>query len=278
LNVGAIIVEQLDWDGHLKTLTFKPNSAPDFWVALLDEYGDESVGPFHILDPEHDREFGELMSSQPARLASGFQRRDEDAARFETSWRGIPTVSAGRTIYALCLPENAVPDRVIFVDPRPPNRTFSHREVLDRRRHRVVCYLDCRSRYGKFDFNVEALFRLDRDGNQAFRDSPKDGWELDELEDTVSRLSGEPQAVIQQFFEEGSTSVIAQGRNVVVSGSGLVERAKTSRWAKTWGVGALAATAAATILLALRTTDLGIAGLSRAGLDGGGVCRFPIFI
>jgi len=75
LNVGAIIVEQLDWDGRLKTLVFKPCAQPNFWVALLDEYGEDSAGPFHILDPGHEREFGEQMESQPARPGTWLSAR-----------------------------------------------------------------------------------------------------------------------------------------------------------------------------------------------------------
>lgn len=259
MNVGAIIVEQLNWDGRLKTLVFKPRAEPNFWVALLDEYGEDSAGPFHLLDPRHEREFGERMASQPARLAGGFREIDADSATFTTSWRGVPTERRARTIYALSLPEDAVPDTIEFTDPRTPDKVFRHSEILDRRRRRVVCYLDCRSRYGQFDFDVRADLRRDREANAAFVDSGSTGWasDLDRLEETVSLMSGPSQTVIQQFF---APTAFGDGATVVVEGTSLAQRAAGSSWAKAWAVLAGISTGGAVVLLVTGVTDVGIAG------------------
>lgn len=259
MNVGAIIVEQLDWDGRLKTLVFKPRAEPNFWVALLDEYGEDSAGPFHLLDPRHEREFGERMASQPARLAGGFRKIDADSATFTTSWRGVPTERRARTIYALSLPEDAVPDTIEFIDPRTPGKIFRHSEILDRRRRRVVCYLDCRSRYGQFDFDVRARIRRDRGATETFVDSGSEDWstDLDQLEETVSLMSDESQTVIQQFF---APTAVGNQTTVVVEGTHLAQRAVESRWAKAWAILAGIATAGAIILLSTGATDIGVAG------------------
>lgn len=259
MNVGAIIVEQLDWDGRLKTLVFKPRAQPNFWVALLDEYGEDSAGPFHLLDPEHEREFGEQMESQPARLAGGFRKTDADSATFTTSWRGVPTERSARTIYALSLPEDSVPDTIEFIDPRAPGKVFKHSKILDRRRRRVVCYLDCRSRYGSFDFDVRARLRRDRGANEAFVNSGSTDWgsDLDQLEETVSILSDESQTVIQQFF---APTAFGDQATVVVEGTSLAQRVARSGWAKAWAILAGIATSGAVALLATGVTDIGIAG------------------
>lgn len=52
-----MVVEQLDWDAQLRTLTFNPPDGADFWVARLDEYNHPRAGPFHILEPDYEREF-----------------------------------------------------------------------------------------------------------------------------------------------------------------------------------------------------------------------------
>jgi hypothetical protein len=63
--VASIIVELLDWDGQLKTLTFSTPEGTKFWVAQLNEYRDPRSGPFHLLEPEQEHEFARRLSLDP---------------------------------------------------------------------------------------------------------------------------------------------------------------------------------------------------------------------
>ncbi|MBL0237549.1 MAG: hypothetical protein IPQ02_13295 [Saprospiraceae bacterium] len=70
MNVNGIIVEQLEWDGLLKSVTLKKNNRlGDMWVAFPEEYENERNSPFHFLDKKYQKLFDrELNDSRIAKL------------------------------------------------------------------------------------------------------------------------------------------------------------------------------------------------------------------
>ena len=58
----------------------------------------------------------------------------------------------------------------------------------------------------------------------------------------------------------GGGSAVSRGSTSPIDKAGLIEHARASRWVKVFGVICLAATAAATVLLVLHVTDIGVAG------------------
>lgn len=66
--VKAIIVEQLDADGTLKTLRLNANGRlGDIVVAFPDEYETPREGPFHFLDRKQEKLFVEKWGECRAR-------------------------------------------------------------------------------------------------------------------------------------------------------------------------------------------------------------------
>lgn len=168
MNVTVIIVEQLDWDAQIKTLTFSPKDQLDLWIAPPDEYLDERDTPFHFLDPDQEDEFALRFQRTRSRTSSQFTRLADDTAQFETDWRGIPTERTSLSCYALCLPRDAVPEMIEFSDPRAPSHLYRYRAIYDDQKGRIICYLNCRSKYGSFDFNLIVKFRLDSNACERF--------------------------------------------------------------------------------------------------------------
>jgi hypothetical protein len=97
VNVTTIIVESLDWNGQLKTLTFSTRDGADLWVARLDEYDSERSGPLHILDKRMERQFSRQFRRRGARLTTGFVALSGNC-EFRTEWRGAPTERSGMSI------------------------------------------------------------------------------------------------------------------------------------------------------------------------------------
>jgi hypothetical protein len=55
MNVTALILEQLDEGGLLKTFRLKPNPERQMVVAFPNEYDEPRQGPFHFLDPADEK-------------------------------------------------------------------------------------------------------------------------------------------------------------------------------------------------------------------------------
>jgi hypothetical protein len=56
MNVAAVIVEQLEADGHIKRLTMQ-GSTPQFDIAFPDEFVGERSGPFFFPDGRNEELF-----------------------------------------------------------------------------------------------------------------------------------------------------------------------------------------------------------------------------
>jgi hypothetical protein len=162
MNVSAVLVEQLEPDGHLLTFQMRPEFTTSMTVALANEYAEPRVGPFHFLDPKDEQSFSEGFATGKVRKLSETRFKNEDGHyRFHTSWLGIPTARGELSYYALSLPEFAIPETVELSDPRS-QRPYNKTVLKDEDRHRFVLYLECRSSHGTFDFQLDASFRIDK--------------------------------------------------------------------------------------------------------------------
>jgi hypothetical protein len=118
MNVKALIVEQLDADGSLRTLRMQPDSRKSLIVAFGDEYAEPRYGPFHFLDQRDDEKYRKDFATCRVRKVGGSRFKTEgDVFSFRASWSGIPTQRGSLTYYALSLPEYAVPELIELADP-----------------------------------------------------------------------------------------------------------------------------------------------------------------
>jgi hypothetical protein len=60
MNVSAVLVEQLEPDGHLLTFEMRPEFTTNMTLALADEYAESRVGPFHFLSPKDEQSFKDV--------------------------------------------------------------------------------------------------------------------------------------------------------------------------------------------------------------------------
>lgn len=168
VRVKALIIEQLEWDRSLRSVHFEDDGGNPFWIAGLDEYSDGHSAPVHFLDTATEKRFERSFAQARSRTTSLVQ--SGGTSTFETQWIGVPTERTGLSYYALLLPEHAIPADCRFTDPRTggPYRSAYARDAL---RQRVVCTLECRSRYAQFDFAATVTFR---------RASPREfqAWEV----------------------------------------------------------------------------------------------------
>lgn len=158
MDIKALIVEQLEWNGTLKTMRLQPDYQRPLIVAFPDEYTDPRQGPFHFLDSADERRFVQGFADCKVRkLGSARFRKQGDAIHFSTEWMGIPTQQYSLTLYTLLLPLDAIPISIHFRDPRS-DREFRKTIYRDDEQRRYAFYLECRSSFGAFDFVLEAEF------------------------------------------------------------------------------------------------------------------------
>jgi hypothetical protein len=163
MMLKALIVEQLDADGTLRTFEMQPSTrGKHIVVAFADEYEDDRSGPFHFLNEDDARRFEKGFAACRIRKVgkthfSSFGQK----YRFEEKWLGIPTERHWLSYYALSLPEFAVPVSLSINDPHRPGHEYKRAIRRDDTRHRYVIYLDCSSSYGRFDFVISCDFMID---------------------------------------------------------------------------------------------------------------------
>lgn len=161
MYVTTLIVAHLDYDGCMRIFEMRARPGSPITIARADEFDEPHSGPFHFLDGQDrdtfEKGFAECkrwkLSESDFTLADGMYR-------FRTSWEGIPTERNSLSCYSLLLPECAVPVEIRFNDPHS-GREYSKSVIRDNRHKCFVAYLECRSSYGSFDFQLEARFRND---------------------------------------------------------------------------------------------------------------------
>jgi hypothetical protein len=167
----AVVIDQLEHDGHLRTFKMFAEPGQDITVAFADEYEDLRSGPFHFLDEHRETEFAKAFGECKVwKLPKSRFSMVNDEGVFKHSWANIPTERSSLSYYALSLPELAVPTRVEFKDPHS-DRLYSNRTIRDDQRNRIVLYLECRSSRGSFDFSLHVTFRHDRSDFRNFQSS-----------------------------------------------------------------------------------------------------------
>ena len=201
MDVRALIVEQLERDGTLRTFRMVPDFRERLTVAFPEEYADPRYGPFHFLDNRYAQAFREgFAAAQSRRLGSSRFKSDGLNCQFRTSWMGIPTERNCLTYYALSFPEECVPYSLSVSDPHT-GREYKKHVTRDDDRKRFTVYLECRSSRGAFDFELETAFRFDPDGF-AFSEYTDDhtdpyGRQIDQY---TWFLDEDERSKVQQFF------------------------------------------------------------------------------
>lgn len=218
MQVKALIVEQLEADGTLRTLQMKPDDmGRPLVVAFSDEYDEPRVGPFHFLDDTYAAEFAKSIATAKCRKVG--PRRFHAAGsgfHYDTSWLGIPTERHWLTYYGLSLPEYAVPTQIRIFDPHTGTE-YKKSVSRDDQRKRFNVYLECRSSRGAFDFVLECEFEIvgqRRFSTARYADAHTDeyGRQIDEYK---WLLVPEERNRVHQFFAEtvimGDQKSVGQG-------------------------------------------------------------------
>jgi len=165
----ALIFEQLECDGHLKTFEMYAEPGRHLRVAFVDESEIPRSGPFHFLDRRDERRFeaGFAHCTLWKLSRSKFITKSGEFV-FKHSWRGIPTEQGFLSCYTLSLPEFAVPTCVEFKD-RHAARLDADKIIRDDQRNRIVLYFECRAANGyDSSFSSHVAFRIDRSDFRNF--------------------------------------------------------------------------------------------------------------
>jgi hypothetical protein len=174
MNIHAIIHEQIDWDGIIKSFQLKEREEfGDLWVAFPGDYGDVRDGPFYFLDKEYETWFNTKKANcRQARIAPENFFQEGENYVFKTEWHKVPTLRDSLTYYALYLPESAVPTEIRFSDPYAKGKEYSRTVFRDDEKNRFVLYIECSSRFGTFSFDTFAKFHFDQDNfkNASYHD------------------------------------------------------------------------------------------------------------
>jgi len=200
----ALIVEQLECDGHLKTFEMYAESGRHMRVAFADESENPRSGPFHFLDRRDERRFeaGFAHCTLWKLSKSKFITKSGEFV-FKHSWRGIPTEQGFLSCYTLSLPEFAVPTCVEFKDRRAA-RLDADKIIRDDQRDRIVLYFECRGASGyDSSFSLHVAFRVDRSDFRNFESREHNN----QLPYEYS-LKPEEKLAIVQFFSQGVGALV----------------------------------------------------------------------
>ncbi|MDB6035561.1 MAG: hypothetical protein JWM16_5899 [Verrucomicrobiales bacterium] len=204
----ALIVEQLEADGTLRSFLMQPSSHDgNIVVAFADEYRDSRLGPFHFLDESDEQRFAAGFAKCRARkLGLRNFRSDGRSFHVELAWSGIPTGANFLSYYALSFPQHAIINQLTIRDPQNPTREYLRWVTRDDDRQRYVVYLECTSRLERFDFELVCDFVVDHQGFSAanYADpKPNEGYRCGNVDADLELFlaEGERQKV-QQFFIE----------------------------------------------------------------------------
>lgn len=202
MMLKALIVEQLESDGTLRSMRMQPSTDGNIVVAFAGEYAERRHGPFHFLDEEDERRYREGFAKCRARLlAAPSFVRNGSSCHVEISWSGIPTERSWLSYYALSLPEFAIPERISISDPHRAGREYRRFVTRDDERNRWIIYLECASSCGRFDFELYCDFRME-DGSFALSEyhDPKTAEHGGRVDDWKYWLNDSEREKVQQFF------------------------------------------------------------------------------
>jgi hypothetical protein len=229
MDLGALIVEQLEEDGTIRSFKMERQvGQSDLIVALPDEYDEPRDGPFHFHDPKAALRFSKgFAQCRLRRLGSRhFFRKGAATYHVDLRWAGLPTTGdVLLTYYALSLPKNAFPIKLSVTDQYPPRGQYRRTVTRDDQRRRYVVYLDCSPwqqvrTNPTFNFDLSCDFEIDpaRFLVSEYHDeySDESGRVIDEYR-TV--LTPPETKKIQVFFESVTNPNINIGGEVSAMGS-----------------------------------------------------------
>jgi len=236
MNIHAMIIEQLEWDGHLKSFTLQAQrELGRMWVAFPDEYQNDRNGPFHFLDSEYENIFEQKSAKcRNAKLPPDKFYDRKGSYYFSTTWNQIPTERNELTYYSLYFPEYAVPDEINISDTYQPDLFFNKMIYRDDQKKRYVVYLECRSRAGIFNFKLNAKFHKDEKNFKSTKYSDEqtidfyertrnECWHYilsDKESEKVSNFFAEQVIVNQGKFEQSyKPTMVTKKNNPWISGS-----------------------------------------------------------
>ena len=200
----ALIVEQLEEDGTLRSLTMQPaRQELDLVVAFADEYDNGRSGPFHFRDDRDEHRYRDSFAKCRARkIGSRYFYKKGNTFHVEISWTGIRTERNWLSYYALSLPEFGIPQSLSVNDPRS-NREYRRSVTRDDERNRYVIYLECASKYGQFDFQLSCGFVVDNNGfsSSTYEDSKTQKY-ANLGTDWQYWLPAAERTKVQQFFAD----------------------------------------------------------------------------
>ena len=124
--VNSVIIEQLEFNGTLKTVELSSDLMGKIIISFPDEYTDKRNSPFHFQYRIHDKAVRKLFKANGIRRLdlSNFRQSDSEF-RVNIPWRNIPTKSGELSYYAISLPEYAVPVEVVMCalfSPQPERK------------------------------------------------------------------------------------------------------------------------------------------------------------
>ncbi|CAG0971064.1 hypothetical protein ANRL3_01503 [Anaerolineae bacterium] len=211
MMLNALVVEQLEEDGTLKTLTLNASGGFDnLVVAFADEYFEPREGPFHFLESRHEDLFAEKWAQCHARRVGEKRlQKSENEYHYSTNWRGIPTRPNELSLYTFSLPMFGVLVSLRITSPHIPNPDFEFERsvVKDDQKNRFIIYIPCRSSMGLFDFDLDCVFRVDHRGfgEAKFRDNhTKESSNTFWYNDYVDRIVPDNLPNVREFFTRGS--------------------------------------------------------------------------
>ncbi|QNU66555.1 hypothetical protein EHE19_017140 [Ruminiclostridium herbifermentans] len=164
MYINTAIIEKLEYNGTLKSVELKTSQKiGDLVVAFADEYEEPRSGPFHFRNVKYEREYNKKMEeAKSRRLGAGFFRKDGDEYVFRTQWQGIPTKRQELSYYALMLPEYAIPTLISISDPLSNDIQYRRSIKRDDSNNCFIVYIECTSKIGVFNFNLECEFTIDQ--------------------------------------------------------------------------------------------------------------------
>jgi hypothetical protein len=202
MNVAAVVVEELDYEGHLRTLQMRADPGRPITIAFPDEFEEPHDAPFHFLDGHYKDTFKKGFAEARAWNLSKSKFAVVDGQyRFQTSWEDIPTERNCLSCYSLSLPVFAVATEIRFRDPYS-DREYSKNVIRDDQRNRFVAYLECRSSFGSFAFLLEVRFKHDRDNfrRAPYTDAHTTRYYVAQTNPYDSLLPIQHQQVVRQFL------------------------------------------------------------------------------
>ncbi|WP_414755841.1 hypothetical protein [Anabaena sp. CCY 9910] len=160
--VKSLIIEQLEDDGTLKTFRMLAEPNSEIIVAFADEYEEPREGPVYFLDKEYRDTFIKgFAKCESRRLGKRTFRFLNNQYELNIFWRGITTEVNQLSLYSLSLPIYAVPHIIQIRDSQNSSREFKRDVVKDEQNNRFIIYLECRSKYSLFDFDLNCKFSID---------------------------------------------------------------------------------------------------------------------